>query len=232
MAYACGKMAAYNQGVLKIEFVRGKTNRVMISLSRNARALLCLVITLVGCDSKSERPVAARNPPTPQSCGSSVITGNGIGDLAIGTPVDSVKQLCHVLSDTIELDNEAMPSRLLLVAVDGDTVKAEIDSGKVWRIQIVTQKLRTADSLGVGSTLARMLDLREPKGWWGEGAVFLVSPQHCGLSFQLSAKSSDVPAGDLDRNGLLRLSKATVVTRVLIVGCDSVPRSQDVVAVN
>lgn len=181
--------------------------------------MLGAALALLACGSKDERTAVVQNQDPRELCASNVMTGNGIGDLAVGTPVDSVTQLCRVIRDTVELDNEAMPSRVLFVLVGSDTVKAEINSGKVWRIQIATQEPRTVDSLGVGTALSRMLELRQPKGWWGEGAIFLVSPQHCGLSFELSAKSSDVPPGDLDYDDLSRLPNATVVRRVLIVGC-------------
>jgi hypothetical protein len=105
------------------------------------------------------------------------------------------------------------------VAFSHDSVEAEIDRGRVWRIEIASAHLRTPDSLGVGTSLGRLLQLKEPRGLGAEGAVFLLSTQHCGLSFQLSESGSDTPAETWDRAALAHLPKSTVVDRVLIVGC-------------
>ena len=68
--------------------------------------------------------------------------------------------------------------------------------------------------------LEQLLLLKEARGLGAEGAVFLVSSQHCGLSFQLSESGSDAPPENWDRAALARLPKSTVVDRVVIVGCD------------
>jgi hypothetical protein len=148
-----------------------------------------------------------------------VISDRGIGELLVGRSADSVKRLCHVISDTAELGGEGMPTRIMRVAFSHDSVEAEIDSGRVWRIEVASPKLRTADSLGVGTSLERLLLLKEPRGLGAEGAIFLVSSQHCGLSFQLSESGPDAPPENWDRAALGRLPKSTVVDRVLIVGC-------------
>jgi hypothetical protein len=114
-----------------------------------------------------------------------------------------------------------MPTRILKVAFSRDTVEAEIDSSRVWRIEVASRSFKTSDSIGVGTSIERLLRLKQPKGLGGEGAVFLVSPQHCGLSFQLSESGSDAPPENWDRAALAGLPKSTVVARVLIVGCDA-----------
>ena len=149
------------------------------------------------------------------------MSGRGIGELLVGRNVDSIKRVCHVISDSTELGAEGMPTRILRVAFSRDTVEAEIDSSRVWRIDVASRGLKTPDSIGVGTSIERLLRLKEAKGLGGEGAVFLVSPQHCGLSFQLSESGSDAPPENWDRAALATLPKSTVVDRVLIVGCDS-----------
>ena len=152
------------------------------------------------------------------SCGPALITEHGVGYITVGRSVDSVKKQCRVISDSSELDAEAMPTRIVTVAFGADSVRAEIDSGRVWRIELTTPGIRTADSLGVGTPLNRLLALRNPKGAYGEG-LFVLSPDHCGLSFQLSDDGGNAPAQDWDRAMLARLPASTIVKRVLVVGC-------------
>jgi hypothetical protein len=112
-----------------------------------------------------------------------------------------------------------MPARKLAVALARDTVEAEIVNGRVWRIAVYSPRLRTADSLGVGTTLARLLQLRNPHGMTGEGKFFVASPEHCGMSFRLANAGPGAQRGDLDSAGLARLPKSAVVSEVLVFGC-------------
>jgi hypothetical protein len=182
------------------------------------KLVTCFILgALLACAGKEEQAVS-RSTGSP--CGTEVISDRGIGELLVGRPVDSVKRLCHVVSDTTELGAEGMPTRIMRVAFSHDSVEAEVDSGRVWRIEVASAKFRTADSLGVGTSLQRLLLLKAPRGLGGEGAVFLVSSQHCGLRFQLSESGSDAPPENWDRAALALLPKSTVVNRVLIVGCN------------
>jgi hypothetical protein len=148
-----------------------------------------------------------------------VLDGGGVGALRIGALVDSVRARCALVRDTTELRAEGLPVRVIAVAVSGDTVEAEVDSGRVWRIETTRPTLRTADSLGVGTPLARLLALPGAHGLSGEGAVFVVSPARCGLSFQLSGVGSAAPRGGWTAAALRRLPPSTAVSRVLVVGC-------------
>ena len=112
-----------------------------------------------------------------------------------------------------------MPARKLAVALARDTVEAEIVNGRVWRLAVHSPRLRTADSLGVGTTLARLLQLRNPHGMTGEGKFFVASPEHCGMSFRLANAGPGAQRGDLDSAGLARLPKSAVVSEVLVFGC-------------
>jgi hypothetical protein len=179
-----------------------------------------VLAALLACTAKEEQTASRAQSLGVSPCGNEVISDRGIGELIVGRSVDSVKRLCHVISDTTELGGEGMPTRMLRVAFRHDSVEAEIDSGRVWRIEVASSSFRTADSLGVGTSIERLLRLREPWGLGAEGAVFLISSQHCGLSFQLSESGSDAPPENWDRAALARLPKSTVVDRVLIVGCD------------
>ncbi|MBC7789698.1 MAG: hypothetical protein H7Z74_07115 [Anaerolineae bacterium] len=203
---------------------------------------LVLVLALLGCEAKREQPAPAPSSPdttnsSPQaslpapgsagsptsSCGDEVVSDEGIGALRIGATVASVRQKCNVVRDATAPGAEGMPARKLAVAFSRDTVEAEIVDGRVWRIAVHSPRLRTAESLGVGTLVARLLQLKNPRGMTGEGKFFVASPEHCGMSFRLANAGPGTQRGDLDRAGLARLSVTAVVSEVLIFGCHLTP---------
>jgi len=195
------------------------------------RGLIVLVLALSGCEAKREAPPAAQpGPPAPpiaapapgvatSTCGNETLTGEGIGHLRIASTVEAVSLNCSIVRDTTAIGAEGMPARKLLVALSRDTVEAEVVSGRVWRIAVASPQLRTADSLGVGTTKARLIQLAKPRLMTGEGKLFVASPEHCGMSFKLTNVGRDALRGNLDRVGLARLPDTAVVSEVLIFGC-------------
>ena len=187
---------------------------------------LVLVLAFAGCKAKNDASSATTSFSAPSrvefpssSCGEKVITDEGIGDLRIGAPVESIKQRCKVVRDTTVSGAEGMPARKLAVAFAKDTVEAEIVGGRVWRIEVFTPRIRAASLLGVGTLNTRLLTLKDPHGATGEGALFVLSPQHCGMSFRLANAGPRGQRGDLDKAGLARLPVETVVSEVLVFGC-------------
>lgn len=157
-------------------------------------------------------------PRVADSCGRPVIDGDGVGSIRIGIAADSVKALCAVARDTMELRAEGARERILVVAFGSDTANVEVNAGKVWRIEIVDSGLRTADFLGVGTPLATLLMLKGGvQGLTGEGNLFVITEARCGLSFELSEPRS--PSGNWPAERLRTLPKSTVVKRVLVIGC-------------
>jgi hypothetical protein len=154
------------------------------------------------------------NPP----CGDEILSDEGVGKLRIGKSVESMRRECTVLRDTTAPGAEGMPSRKIAVLFSRDTVLGEIVNDRVWRVEIHSPNFSTADSLRVGTPLARLLVLRKPQGMTGEGALFVMSPDHCGLSFRLSQAGSPI-LRDPGPTALSRLPSATRVSDILIVGC-------------
>jgi hypothetical protein len=111
----------------------------------------------------------------------------------------------------LALGNEGLPERRIAVVVGVDTIEATIDNNRVWRIEVETPRLRTADSLGVGTT-ASALNQRGATLAVGEG-VFAILPTHCGLSFQLN--NVNVAQGRSWRT----IPDSARVSRVLVFGC-------------
>jgi hypothetical protein len=190
-------------------------------------SFMLLSLTLVACrgevgDQTSKTPATVLSTHHTVSCGGPVFDGEGIGAVRIGARVDSVRSRCAVLSDTTEPGDDGLPTRVITVALAVDTIKAEIDSGRVWRIAISGRGSRTADSLGVGTPLERMLALPAVRGLTGENALYLVSPARCGLSFRVTDPRDDAPSENWTLAMLRKLPPGTVVTEVLIVGCKAV----------
>jgi hypothetical protein len=117
---------------------------------------------------------------------------------------------------------EAIPESVAVLVVRGDTVRAVHDGGRIVRLEVRTPTFRTADSLGVGTTLARLL--REPgvSAVGGEGALFVVVPRHCGVSFGLAeaGELGDAPTDSIVPAQLRQLPRDTRVSEVLVFGCD------------
>jgi hypothetical protein len=154
------------------------------------------------------------------SCGGTTLSGRGVGALRIGMSVDAVRGACRILSDTTRLASEGQRARFIGVGFGTETLEAEIVNDRVWRIDVRSPRFRTSDGLGVGAPLSRLLSLKSPRGLTGEGQLFVVSPDHCGLSFRLSDNGSSARSQNWDRAALSRLPPGTVVDRVLAVGCD------------
>jgi len=151
------------------------------------------------------------------SCGNEIVGEEGVGELRIGTNVESLRQKCNVVRDTTVMGAEGMPARKVAVAFSRDTVEAEIVDGRVWRIAVLSPRLRTAASLGVGTLNQRLImQLKNPRGMMGEGELFVASPEYCGMSFRLANGGPRARRGDLDRAGLVGLR---VVSEVLVFGC-------------
>ena len=208
--------------------LRRYTAAVESSVNRNlVRAVtLALVAAIIGCQrDKPAEAIRNERPPAPShaaaGCTDSRYDGTGLGALRIGATVDSVQRVCAVVRDTTEIRAEGIPSRILSIAVGVDTVEAEIVSGRIWRIALHRARFRTADSLGVGVPIGRLLSLRGIHGMTGEGALYLASPTHCGLSFRITDPGLDSLPSDWTTAALKRLPATSVVTEVLIVGCQA-----------
>jgi hypothetical protein len=132
----------------------------------------------------------------------------------------AVTRVCEVLADSIEMDAEAHPQRVMYVRLGSSKIKAEITNGLVRRLCITDSLLRTADGLGVGTTLGELLSDPNLRGGNGERGVFVFHSMHCGLSFGLDHSTPGVPSAWVVRNrrDLLRAPSTTPVDLVLIVG--------------
>lgn len=149
-----------------------------------------------------------------------VITTNGIGRLKIGMAADSVKGQCNVISDTVRAGPEGMSQRVLVVAFGHDLVDAEIVNDRVWRLDVRSPAFQTADSVGVGSPIGKLLaHWKAEEGVTGEGNFAVVSRIDCGLSFILDGDIPPMRGRTWTEKELANLPAATRVKRILVYKC-------------
>ena len=165
-------------------------------------------------------PVAATDgvtmeTPADSGCAPAPLADSAAGPVRLGMRVEEIVARCPGTRDSSEA-LEGTRQRTLLVPVGTDTVAASIVEGRAWRLAVATPGLRTRDSLGVGTSLARLLALPNPRGLTGEGRTFVVADRPCGLSFELSRF---VARADPDSAVLRREAGRARVKRVLVTGC-------------
>ena len=171
-----------------------------------------LALVAAACGEELERP--HRIPS--RTCGTDstpVLTDEGIGAFTIGASVDTIRASCVLVRDTsFAMGAEGMPERRIAVVLGRDTVEATVEGGAVWRIEVATPRIRTQDSLGVGSTLGMLR--RQPSEYlgYGEGGPFVRVRKHCGLSFDLTG----VPPSHRTYE---QIPDTATVEQVLVSGC-------------
>jgi hypothetical protein len=170
---------------------------------------------------KSPDTATAGNEPGPgiNACGitpGSRVSEDGIGLLRIGTSLDAVRASCAILSEQPGV-NDA-PS-LVRIDLGPDTAATEFVAGVLRRITLHHSAYRTADSLGVGTSIARIMALRSPVGMTDRNRLYAVSPAYCGLRFMLEEPAPPRPSAQSGIAALRRLPGETRVRELEIVGC-------------
>jgi hypothetical protein len=184
------------------------------------RIAVILAVALCACAREDASRGGARTDTSAATldCGvgqSAVLGDSGIGSLRIGVAVDDLRSRCRVISDTNVPGIEGTRERRIVVALGANPTAATIVDNRVWRIEVETPRFRTADSLGVRTTGAQLK--RGPgRIASGEGAVFALRQNHCGLSFRVRGVSPSAV--------WRTMPDSARVDRVLIIGCSALPR--------
>lgn len=155
-----------------------------------------------------------------QPAGQILLSGDSIGPVPSGVTRLALSRFATIARDTVEEGLEAIPESVTVVVVAGDTLRVAVDGGRAYRLSVSSPRFRTTDSLGPGIPLARLL--REPGlfALTGEGAVYVQSPRHCGLSFHLSESGALADSPDSVGAAALRtLPARTTVDAVSAFGC-------------
>src|SRR4051812_27202288 len=141
------------------------------------------------------------NEPGPgiNACGitpASRVSEDGIGVLRIGTTLDAVRASCAVLSEKAAVADTPMTVRIDLGL---DTAATEFVGGILRRITLHHHAYRTSDSLGVGTSIVRLMNLRSAVGVTDRNRLYAVSPAYCGLRFLVAQPAPRPPSA---QNGL------------------------------
>jgi hypothetical protein len=154
-----------------------------------------------------------------RACGLSeatIVTEVGVGALQIGELADSVRVRCRVIEERVTEGQGSMRVDLIR-----DTAVVAVAEGRVSQVDLHHSPFQTADSLGVGRHLTRLMRLPEVAGITVGGRLYAVSPAHCGLRFLIVDPAPAPPAAQTGRGALNRLPGETTIERVEIVGCSS-----------
>jgi hypothetical protein len=197
---------------------------------RLATSLGLCAAALIGCDRRPGNDAdtigtasGAESSSSPISSSQSFIplSGDSVGPLPVVADRADLGRIGRVARDTSEEGDEGMIESVAVVVLDGDTVRAVLDdSSRVHVYYLRSPRFQTRDSLGVGTSLARLLRIPGVHAFTGEGQVLVRLPQHCGLSFRLS-DPEDLGDGpdSIGPPALRRLPERTHVSEVLVFGC-------------
>ena len=192
-----------------------------MGIRMSAKLFLACAALIASCSRREPPPVVASQVTRCPVSARAVATDSGVGQLRVKAPISSIGLPWRVLRDTTELGDEAQPERVLTVATSCDTVTAVVDEdGGIHHITISSNAIRTSDSLGVGTPLARLVRIEGARGVVGENVLHVRAGSHCGLSFQFrDLDLGDQPPETFTVQELRRLPPTALVTTVLVIGC-------------
>ena len=152
-------------------------------------------------------------------CDQYTIRESGIGAVEIGDPHEEVKSRCTVLSDSLTTNDASGTSGNIVVGVNGTPFTVQVADSKVYRMTVTDAQFRTADGMGPGMPVARMLDYPGAVVLEGEHDLSVVVDAHCGLYFRIT-KPATVPENLTKWADYVRaLPEGTPVERVVVHGC-------------
>jgi hypothetical protein len=157
-----------------------------------------------------------------RSCGiigKPVITDDGIGELKVGRSVGDIRRLCEVVSDGEELGSEGTKERVIVTRIGGESVRAVITGDKVWRIEVMSPRILTTDSLGVDTPLHRVAARRGARFFPGEDGVYGFVGDYCALSFRFSVPLRPPRGSDWTAAAIDSAHGEAAVNKVLITQC-------------
>src|SRR4051812_526240 len=144
------------------------------------------------------------------------VRDDGIGVLRVGTSLDAVRANCTVIAERSGANDAPM---VAMVDLGRDTAAVEFLGGALQRITLHHQAYRTADSLGVGTHITRLLALRGATGITERGKLYAITPVYCGLRFMLMNPAPTAPSAQSGRAALRRLEGEVRVRELEIAPC-------------
>lgn len=165
---------------------------------------------------------AGASSSAPQQCimEAGSLRPGGSGVFKIGTPAERILSECPSAIDTVMLDEEGNPERVIVVRDSLGEIRVEIAEGRVWRVRVTTPRATTDEGIGAGGPLASLLELPGLEVLTNAGQIFVTSSAHCGLSFRLNyvAEPAEI-SRSWTRSDLERLPPSTAIEEVLLSAC-------------
>src|SRR6266850_1372419 len=173
--------------------------------------LTALLFALAGLQSPAHACISGSRP---------VVTDSGIGAVRLGARINEIGLQCSIIKDTLVANWDYVePERVVVVVLEADTVQAVVDSaGRVERVYIDNPRLKTADSLGVGTRLVTLAK-RGSTGSQSEATFGVYVPAHCGLRFVITGIPAMNQAEELGHTAMRRFASRAKVRRIEITGC-------------
>ena len=159
---------------------------------------------------------------------STKLTDQGVGDLQIGRPVSEVKRLCNVVSDFNRSSPDGQNQRVVTIqtidlhpGVDpgSEIIVAQVANDRISRIEILTARFTTSDSLGVDTPLTRIAHMRGAQFAPGEDGVYGFASEHCGLSFRFALPLRPPAGGQWTVAAIDKDHGEAAVDRVIVKRC-------------
>lgn len=200
-----------------------------MTISRLAPLIAALALG-AGCTSRDAPPrppaavapgrTAASVPGAPSAdCAGRTVTGDSVGHVRIGMALDVLRRMCPVVHDTTaQLGGNLPNERRVSFLIGPDTAVALVRFGRIWEVTLTGTGFRTADSLGVGTPLRRLLAFPGVRGY-GLDELLVATPTRCGLTFGIAGQYAGEAPGR-DSTTLARKPADAVVDRVRIDGCE------------
>jgi hypothetical protein len=148
-----------------------------------------------------------------------VLSGSGVGPVTVGRLIAAVRQDCEVVRDTLEFDAEAAEQRVAYIRVAGDTVLAPIVDDRIRHIEVATPRIRTTESLGVGSSLSDLRIVGALTPMLEHAGLYVQISNHCGVAYRLDYSLDQAGLETPPSRILSSLPDTLLVDQVLIAGC-------------
>jgi hypothetical protein len=183
--------------------------------------LLLLAVACTPADTQTDRTAAGllRVGGVVSCDDPQLMSGAGVGPVAVGRLISAVRQDCEVVRDTLELDAEAAEQRVAYIRVAGDTVLAPIVDARIRHIEVATPRIRTTDSLGVGSSLGDLRHIGALTPMLEHAGLYVQIPNQCGVAYRLDYSLNQAGLETPPSRILSSLSDTILVDQVLISGC-------------
>lgn len=148
------------------------------------------------------------------------IQAERVGDLTIGIRAEALGTVGHILDDTtMTAPDGADSERAISILIGQDTVQAFVGSGTVGAVQVRSSRLRTIDSVGVGSRVDAVTEHGLTSAEVLNGVVWLERRDLCGVYFLVAVGGHET--GEVIDADTLRAIAARRVHSVVVTRCFS-----------